>query len=57
MPSFSRRRYEARDLSGGKENAKYRLFSWRLRNFSGELSTVLRICILGDRQGCDGFRS
>ena len=57
MPDFSLRGYEVPDLLGTKENAKYRLFSWRLRNFSGELGTVLPIRILGDRQGCDEFRS
>jgi hypothetical protein len=57
MPSFSRRRYEVQDLLGSKENEKNRLFSCRLRNLSAQLSTVLRICMLGDRQGCDVFRS
>jgi len=57
MPSFSVRKYEVWDLLGTKENAKYRLFSWRFRNFPVKLSAVLRIRMLSDRQGCDGFRS
>jgi len=57
MPRFSPREYEVRNSLGAKENAKYRLFSWRLRNLSAEPSTVLRIRMLSDRQSCDGFRS
>jgi len=57
MPSFSLHEYEVPNLLGTKENAKYRLFSWRLRNLSAEPSTVLKIRMLSDRQSCDGFRS